>query len=86
VKHTEFLKSLKTLKSHLLHSSKKYSFSNDTLAETKQRTYCSCIDASGQSKYLYTSQKEIEYILSSKPESLRSYPCPHEKGWHLTKG
>ena len=86
MKHTEFLKSLKTLKNRLLHTQKKYHFSNDTLGETKQRTYCTCKDASGQSKYLYTSQKEIEYMLSSKSEFLRSYPCPYEKGWHLTKG
>ncbi len=83
MKHSDFLKTLKTLKSRLSHTQKKPHFFN---AETDQeKNYCTCKDSSGESKYLYTSQKEIEYILASKNISLQVYPCPYEKGWHVTK-
>lgn len=57
-----------------------------SLEQTSTKTYCCCKDSNGESKYLYHSQKEIEYILTSKQVSLTSFHCPYEKGWHITKG
>ena len=85
MKHSDFLRSLKTLKSRLLQSQKKPHFFNATENGNKEKTYCTCKDSSGESKYLYTSQKEVEYMLTAKDISLQVYPCPYEKGWHLTK-
>ena len=86
MKHSDFLKSLKTLKSRLLQTQKKHHFFNTLVDKNKEKVYCTCKDSSGEEKYLYTSKEELEYILSSKSTSLYSYPCPYEKGWHLTKG
>ena len=86
MKHSDFLRSLKTLKSRLLQSQKKPHFFNATKNTNKEKTRCTCKDSSGESKYLYTSQKEVEYMLTAKNISLQAYPCPYEKGWHLTKG
>ena len=85
MKHSDFLRSLKTLKSHLLQSQKKHHFFHTATDENKEKMSCTCKDSSGEPKYLYTSQKEIDYILSSKNIPLNVYPCPYEKGWHLTK-
>lgn len=85
MKHSDFLRSLKTLKSHLIKSQQKPHFFNTMPVEDTDKTYCTCKDSSGESKYLYTSQKEIDYMLSSKNIALNVYPCPYEKGWHLTK-
>lgn len=84
MKHTDFLKSLKALKSHLLQHKPKtihtpYSF------HTTEDSTCSCRDAQGEVKYLYISQKELTYLLSKKDIKLYAYPCPYEKGWHLKK-
>jgi len=86
MKHTDFLRSLKTLKSRLLDTQKKPSYFNTTLHNNKEKVSCTCKDASGEAKYLYTSKEELAYLLSSKSISLYSYRCPYEKGWHLTKG
>ncbi len=85
MKHSDFLRSLKTLKSRLKQSQRNPHFFNALPDEDKETTYCICKDSSGEPKYLYTSQNEIDYILSSKSISLHVYPCPYEKGWHLTK-
>ena len=85
MKHSDFLRSLKTLKSRLLQTQKKHHFFNAVANEDKEKIYCTCKDSSGESKYLYTSQKELDYMLSSNITTLHSYPCPYEKGWHLTK-
>lgn len=85
MKHSDFLRSLKALKRNLIYTQKKHHFSNTVKDEKKEKLYCTCKDSTGESKYLYTSQKELEYILSSRSTTLRSYPCPYEKGWHLTK-
>jgi len=84
MEHSDFLKTLKTLKSRLQKPQKKPHFFHVDNSH-KEKSYCTCKDALGESKYLYTSQKEIDYILSSKNISLHVYPCPYEKGWHLTK-
>jgi len=86
MKHSDFLKALKTLKSRLLTTKSRKKLLNIPKEDKSHKIYCTCKDSNGENKYLYTSQKEIEYLLASKNISLYSYPCPHEKGWHLTKG
>jgi len=86
MKHTDFLKSLKTLKSHLVQTSKKKTTLPSLKDTTSSKTYCSCLDAEGERKYLYSTQEELAYILAKKDILLYTYPCPSEKGWHLTKG
>ena len=83
MKHSDFLAALKTLKSHY---EKRRNKQTPYATLEKQQKHCICKDSSGESKYLYASQKEMEYLLSSKFIRLQSYPCPYEKGWHLTKG
>lgn len=85
MKHSDFLKALKTLKSHLLTTEGRKKTLTIPKEDQSQKINCMCKDSNGENKYLYTSQKEIEYLLSSKNISLYSYPCPYEKGWHLTK-
>ena len=85
MKHSDFLNSLKTLKSRFLKIQKKQHFFHTATNENKETIYCTCKDSSGESKYLYTSKKELEYMLSSNAENLHAYHCPYEKGWHLTK-
>lgn len=85
MKHPDFLKSLKTLKSRLNKSKEKPYYSTPARDNHKEKTYCTCKDSTGEPKYLYTSQNELEYILTSTNISLKVYPCPYEKGWHLTK-
>ena len=86
MKHSDFLKVLKTLKSHLLTVKRKDKPLTIPKENSSHKNYCTCKDSNGENKYLYTSQKEIEYLLANKNISLSSYPCPYEKGWHLTKG
>lgn len=84
MKHSNFLKSLKTLKSHLAQQ-KKITVQIPYSTQATQKYTCSCKDAQGEVKYLYASQKELSYLLSKKDIKLSAYPCPYEKGWHLTK-
>ena len=86
MEHTGFLKSLKTLKSHLLQHKKSTTIPTYLSSTNEQKVTCICKDAQGTFKYLYTSQKELTYLLSKKDIKLYAYPCPYEKGWHLTKG
>ncbi|MDQ7083929.1 MAG: hypothetical protein Q9M36_02920 [Sulfurovum sp.] len=86
MKHHKFVKSLQTIKRQLLQNKpkRKQSFyDSDTLALTQP--YCICTDSNGESKYLYYTEKELTYLLSSTKTNLKTYPCPYEKGWHLTK-
>jgi len=84
MKHSDFLTKLKSLKSQLHSKQKKVLPLSDKTQASKQNV-CSCKDASGETKYLYTSKEELNYLLANKSISLYSYPCPYEKGWHLTK-
>lgn len=85
MKHSDFLRSLKTLKSRLLKEKNK----SDTLThyspDLKHDTHCHCKDSNGENKYLYTSYEDLEYLLARKDITLHAFPCPYEKGWHLTK-
>jgi len=85
MKHIDFLTSLKSLKSHLLQNKKSTFFPLPSSYHSSQKSFCTCTDAQGNHKYLYPSQKELSYLLSKKDIKLYTYPCPHEKGWHLTK-
>ena len=86
MKRNDFIKSLQIIKSQLLQTQNRSKFFSSEIKENREKTFCSCKDSNGEAKYLYSSQKEIEYLLASKHISLQSYPCPYEKGWHLTKG
>jgi hypothetical protein len=46
---------------------------------------CQCLDKYGVPKTLYATQKEAQATAEQSSEHLRYYPCPDEKGWHLTK-
>lgn len=86
MRKTDFFKKLESLKAVLKEKEKQTSdFSLDFDTPT-DRTYCNCKDSNGESKYLYSSKKELEYVLSTQTISLQAYPCPIEKGWHVTKG
>ena len=50
---------------------------------------CSCTDAEGEIKFLYSTLKEAEEICklnnSRIKGELKVYPCPESAGWHLSK-
>ncbi len=85
MKHIGFLKSLKALKSHILKNKKTIAIYPAATFPEKETNLCTCTDAQGETKYLYNSEKELSYLLSKKDIKLQAYPCPHEKGWHLSK-
>lgn len=86
MKHTDFIKSLKSIKNHIIQTQNKPKKIIFRHKENTAKNLCACTDWEGRTKYLYHSQEEIEYILASKEVSLTSYHCSYEKGWHLTKG
>jgi hypothetical protein len=86
MKRNDFIKSLQSIKKRLQETKslhKKYTFIPSSSTKT---FHCTCKDANGDAKYLYASQNELDYMLSSKETRLKSYHCPFEKGWHLTRG
>ena len=85
MKRNDFIKSLQIIKSQIIQSQKKPKKITEEMSQETKKVSCSCKDSNGESKYLYSSKKEIEYLLASKTISLQSYACPYEKGWHLTK-
>ena len=85
MKHTDFLTSLKNLKSHLLKNKKATSSYQLFSYNNKQKSCCTCTDAQGEYEYLYNTEKELTYLLSKKDIKLHAYHCPYEKGWHLSK-
>jgi len=86
MKRNDFLKSLQNIKKKLLHNEQLKRTLFTPTKRTQKTNTCICLDSNGDNKYLYSSQKELEYALSAKDLKLQSYPCPYEKGWHLTKG
>ena len=86
MKRTEFIKSLQRLKEQIIQTQKQNRNFMIPTENTHSKSVCTCIDSNGENKYLYSSKEELEYLLSSKHIKLQSYPCPYEKGWHLTKG
>ncbi len=85
MQHSDFLKTLKTLKSQILQHQKNTSLYKTYTSSHKEKSTCTCTDAEGEVKYLYASKQELSYLLSKKDIKLSAYPCPYEKGWHLTK-
>ena len=85
MKHSDFLNALKNLKSHLLKNKKTTSSHSTSSYNNRQKSFCTCTDAQGEHKYLYSSEKELTYLLSKTDIKLTAYPCPYEKGWHLRK-
>ena len=90
MRRNDFQKSLKIIKSHIVECEKDEKINLPTLNTQISEQNCSCEDIHGNHKNLYPSQKdaqqEIKYLLETKSLKLYIYPCPHEKGWHLTKG
>jgi len=82
MKHVDFLKSLKALKSHLTKKKAPHAYHPKL---SNKNAICDCKDSNGEFKYLYKTKDELEYMLSSKSVKLKAFPCPYEKGWHLTK-
>jgi hypothetical protein len=87
MKRNDFRKSLKKIKKGLDPKTDKIVL-NELSEHTKvDQGFCSCKDAEGLPKMLYPTLKEAEEELAYlKKNNLRIYPCPSEKGWHLTKG
>ncbi|MEA2047317.1 MAG: hypothetical protein U9O64_02600 [Campylobacterota bacterium] len=86
MKRNDFITSLKRIKSQIIFSQKRPKNALFSTKVSHQKRVCTCTDSNGEPKYLYHTHREMEYILSSTQISLTSYPCPYEKGWHLTKG
>jgi len=86
MKRNDFIKSLQRIKSQIIHAQKKPDKIILERKEISKKGVCSCTDSNGERKYLYHSTQELKYLLSSTHIALTSYPCPYEKGWHLTKG
>ena len=87
MKRIGFQKSLKKIKKAISASSfsqKSHTSSPDLMKEEKSG--CMCKDAQGNPKILYPSQQEAEEARNNLHLPLHIYPCPSEKGWHLTKG
>ena len=86
MKRNDFIQSLQHIRSQIIDAQKKPEKTTFQEKVSNDKGVCTCTDSHGESKYLYHSQQELEYLLSSTHISLTSYPCPYEKGWHLTKG
>lgn len=86
MKRNDFIQSLQHIRSQIIDAQKKPEKITFQEKVSREKGVCTCRDSNGQSKYLYHSQQELEYLLSSTHISLTNYPCPYEKGWHLTKG
>ena len=60
-----------------------------TSHDVTKKDYCRCIDSNGIPKLLYPTHDEAErielYAKIKKRTILKIYPCPHAKGWHLSK-
>ena len=85
MQNKDAVKALKSLKRQLS-KKKKITLSNIWESDSySPKPYCTCKDSKGNAKYLYASNEELSYELTKKEIKLRAYPCPFEKGWHLTK-
>ncbi|UFH60259.1 hypothetical protein [Sulfurovum mangrovi] len=87
MKRNEFRKSLQKIKKNLDTTADKIVLNELSEHKEEDQGFCSCKDAEGLPKMLYPTLKEAEEELAYlKKSNLRIYPCPSEKGWHLTKG
>ncbi|MDM5271769.1 hypothetical protein PGH07_06240 [Sulfurovum sp. zt1-1] len=87
MKRNEFRKSLKKIKKKIDTSADNIVLSEFSEHTEVHQNFCTCKDAQGQPKMLYPTLKEAEEeLVYLNLKNLRIYPCPIEKGWHLTKG
>lgn len=89
MKQDDFYTSLKTIKKHLAEKEEDKIIEAEQKHEKKE-LFCSCKDTHGNQKNLYLSYREAheenKYLHETQRISLTIYPCPFERGWHLTKG
>jgi hypothetical protein len=87
MKRNDFRKSLQKIKKGLDPKTDKVVLNELSEHIEEDQGFCTCKDAEGEPKMLYPTLKEAEEELAYlKKSNLRIYPCPSEKGWHLTKG
>jgi hypothetical protein len=87
MKRNEIRRSLQKIKKGLDTTPKDVNSTEVSIQNKGKALFCTCEDALGHPKMLYSSKKEAEEALGySQALNLRIYPCPSEKGWHLTKG
>jgi len=57
--------------------------------QTPSKECIHCTDSNGKHKELYETEdaasRRAEIIFEEQKIKLKVYPCPHQKGWHLTK-
>jgi len=85
MRHNDFIRILKKFKNKIAQEKQYKRDLYNYQSCIKNKSYCKCRDSEGMYKYLYSSYKDIEYLLASKDIKLQSYACPYEKGWHLSK-
>ncbi len=86
MKRTDLKKSLKTIKQQIGSSQPQSTLYDPLQTYNITKSFCECTDASGHPKMLYKTKKEAIDAIADKSQKLNTYPCPFEKGWHLTKG
>ena len=90
MKRNGFRKSLQKIKKEIKSVSSEYRLSTHSEDSGTFKNFCTCKDAQGNPKILYSSQKEareeLKFFGNNRTVTLRIYPCPSQKGWHLTKG
>ncbi|MFT7879546.1 MAG: hypothetical protein ABXS91_04045 [Sulfurimonas sp.] len=87
MKRNEFRKSLQKIKKRVDSTADGIVLNELSEHTEEHQGFCTCKDTEGLPKMLYPTLKEAEEELAYlKKRTLRIYPCPSEKGWHLTKG
>lgn len=86
MKRTEFRKSLLKIKKAFDKTEERI-ICDEPSADTRvHQNFCTCKDAQDHPKTLYATRKEAQEERDHlNLKNLRIYPCPSEKGWHLTK-
>lgn len=90
MKRTDLRKSFEKIKKDIEKRQQGQSCLDILDASDHIKPYCECMDAQGYPKTLYATQKEakeeLAYLTVRSSLRLHIYPCPFEKGWHLSKG
>lgn len=81
-----FRKSLQKIKKELKSKESNHPPLTSIESPDTSASACRCIDSNGEYKILYPTVKEAEATRDSLGTDLRIYPCPSQRGWHLTKG
>ena len=86
MKRTEYRKALQKIRKAFDATADRIIDNGPQAVTNGDQSFCTCKDAQGHPKMLYNTLKEAEDQLAYlKEKRLRIYPCPSEKGWHLTK-